>query len=108
MEILSKEKGKYYIVEVEGRLDTSNYEELSKELNKITDSGNKFLVLNLDKLEYISSSGLRVFLTVLKSLRAIEGDVILCCMNDKIKSVFEVSGFLTLFNVVEGLENLDN
>ncbi len=108
MEIEIKEKGKYVIVDIEGRLDTSNYEELATELNAITDSGKKFLVLNLDKLEYISSSGLRVFLSVLKSLRAIEGDVILCCMNDKIKSVFEVSGFLTLFNVVDGIENLNN
>ncbi len=106
MEITVAEKGNNVIITVSGRLDTSNYEEFADKLKTIIDTGKKFLVLNLKGLEYISSSGLRVFLSTLKTLRAVEGDVILCCLNENIKSVFEVSGFLSLFRVENSIENL--
>lgn len=107
MEIKSKEEGKYLMLTVSGRVDTSNYEEFAKELQVFIEGGKKFLALDLENLEYISSSGLRVFLSTLKALRAVEGDVILCCMNDKIKSVFEISGFLSLFRVEDSLSSLN-
>lgn len=106
MNMISSEKGKYLILNIEGRVDTSNYEKFAQELQIHIDGGKKFLVLDLQKLDYISSSGLRVFLSILKTLRAIEGDVILCCLNDKIKSVFEVSGFLSLFRAIDNVEEL--
>jgi anti-sigma B factor antagonist len=107
MNITSKENGKYLVLSVEGRIDTSNYEQFATQLQAFVDQGKKFLVLNLKELDYISSSGLRVFLSNLKTLRAIEGDVVLCCMNDKIKGVFEVSGFLSLFRVEDCADNID-
>jgi len=106
MNITTQEQGNNIIITLKGRLDTSNYEKFSDELTSIIESGKKFLVLNLEGLEYISSSGLRVFLSSLKTLRAVEGDVILCCMNENIKSVFEVSGFITLFRVEDKVENI--
>ena len=107
MEIVNKEQGKYLILSIVGRLDTSNYEDFSNELQVFIDDGKKFLVMDLEKLDYISSSGLRVFLSSLKKLRAIEGDVVLCCLNEKIKSVFDVSGFLALFRVEDNTDFID-
>jgi len=104
MNITTSEEGKYFVIKVANRIDTSNYEEFSEKIQKFIDEGKKFLVMDLNELEYISSSGLRIFLKILKSLREIEGDVILCCMNDKIKSVFEVSGFLTFFENEDSIE----
>ena len=107
MNIISKEIGKYIHIKIVGRIDTSNYEVFSNELQIFIDEGKKFLVLDLDGLEYISSSGLRIFLKVLKSLRAIEGDVVLCCLNNKIKSVFEISGFLSFFNLADNIDSIE-
>lgn len=106
MEITVTEKGNNVIISLDGRLDTSNYEEFAEKIKEVIDAGKKFLVLNLKNLEYISSSGLRVFLSTLKTLRSVEGDVILCCLNKNIKSVFEVSGFLSLFRVEDSSEFL--
>ncbi len=106
MEIKTKENGNFFVISVSGRLDTSNYEIFADKLKDIIEKGKKFLILDLQGLEYISSSGLRVFLSTLKSIRAIEGDVVLCCLNDKIKSIFEVSGFISLFRVESKLENI--
>ncbi len=107
MVITSKEKGKYLYIEIEGRIETSNYEVFERKLQEFIDEGKKFFVLDIARLQYISSSGLRIFLKVLKTLRAIEGDVTLCCLNDKIRSIFEMSGFLSLFNSVENIDSLE-
>jgi anti-anti-sigma factor len=108
MKLKSSEKGKYTIIEIEGRIDTSNYESFSQEIQSYIDKGVKFIVMEMSKLEYISSSGLRVFLSSLKTLRAIEGDVALCCLNDKIKNVFEVSGFLDLFGSFDNYDAIED
>jgi len=107
MNIISKEVGKYIHITIVGRIDTSNYEIFSNELQVFIDEGKKFLILNLNDLEYISSSGLRIFLKVLKALRAVEGDVVLCCLTDKIKSVFEMSGFLSFFNLADNIDSIE-
>jgi len=106
MNIISKEIGKYIHIKIVGRIDTSNYEVFSDELQVFIDEGKKFLIFDLEGLEYISSSGLRIFLKVLKSLRAVEGDVVLCCLNNKIKSVFEISGFLSFFNLADNIDSI--
>ena len=107
MDITIQEKENYVLVTLNGRLDTSNYEDFSNQLNTFIESGTKFLVIDLKNLEYISSSGLRVFLSTLKTLRSIEGDVILCCMNNNIKSVFEISGFISLFRIEDNIDNIN-
>ena len=107
MDITTQEKDSYVIVTLNGRLDTSNYEDFANQLNVLIETGAKFLVINLKNLEYISSSGLRVFLSTLKTLRSIEGDVVLCCMNENIKSVFEVSGFISLFRVEDSIDSIN-
>jgi anti-anti-sigma factor len=52
-------------------------------------------------LEYISSAGLRVLLMVAKRVKTVQGQFILCGMNEQIRTVFDVSGFLTIFRVQE-------
>ncbi len=108
MNLKSREKGKYTIVEIEGRIDTSNYEDFAQQLQIFIDKGVKFIVFEMSKLEYISSSGLRIFLSSLKTLRAIEGDIALCCLSEKIKNVFEVSGFLDLFGSFENIDAVED
>lgn len=63
------------------------------------DAGQARLVVSLDKLEYISSSGLRVLLATLKKVRKQQGDIRLACLKSNIKEVFDISGFTQLFNI---------
>jgi len=99
MELKYRKEGEILVVELSGRLDTSNYESFSNDLFKKLEEGDKYVVLDLEGLDYISSSGLRVFLSALKQMRANKGDIALCCMSEKINDVFEISGFSSLFKV---------
>ncbi|MCK5856363.1 MAG: STAS domain-containing protein [Bacteroidales bacterium] len=105
MELKFRKEGDATVLELKGRLDTSNYESFSEELFAKLEDGDKYIIMDMEDLDYISSSGLRVFLSALKKIRANEGDIALCCMSDKINEVFEISGFSSLFKVFVSLSD---
>ncbi len=92
------------IVQIEGRLDTTNYGELEHHLSSLTDKKELIILLDLEKMEYISSSGLRILLMFLKKLKALEGRFMLCGLSKDIKEIFEISGFINIFEIFENQE----
>ncbi len=101
MEILEKEIGNVYLISIGGNLDAYSVNDVESKLNSLIDSGHVRLVVSLDKLEYISSSGLRVLLVTLKKVRKQQGDIRLACLKSNIKEVFDISGFTQLFNILD-------
>jgi len=104
MEIVFENIDDKVVFSVIGRLDTSNYEIASEKINEKIDGGALMMVADLSKMDYISSSGLRVFLSVLKKLKAAGGNIALCGIQPKIKEVFEISGFNSLFIITDTKE----
>lgn len=68
-------------------------------VKNLMDEGEKKIIINLEKTDYLSSSGLRVFLGTAKKLTATGGAVKLCCPNDVVKEILEISGFTTILDV---------
>ena len=101
MEILGKKIGSVSIVSLGGRLDADASSELEKKLNALVEVDEVCLVVSLEKLDYISSSGLRVLLASLKNVRKREGDIKLSCMKPYIKQVFDIAGFSQLFSIYD-------
>jgi len=99
MEILEKKIGNVYLISIGGNLDAYSVNDVESKLNSLIDAGQVRLVVSLDKLEYISSSGLRVLLVTLKKVRKQQGDMRLACLKSNIKEVFDISGFTQLFNI---------
>ncbi len=94
--IVSKE---YTLVSVEGRVDTTNALEFEKPLTEVINGGCKKLILDCSGLNYISSSGLRIFLVVQKKMKALNGHFILCCLQPSIREIFDISGFSSIFSM---------
>jgi len=90
------EEDKLY-VSVEGRLDTITSPDLEKEINDSIE-GVKELTLDFEKLEYISSSGLRVLLAEQKVMNK-QGSMKLINVNDTIMEIFEVTGFTDILTI---------
>jgi len=84
-----------------GRLDAYASSEVEKKLNGLIDAAQVRLVVSFDKLEYISSSGLRVLLATLKRVRKQQGDIRLACVKPSIKEVFDMAGFTQLFTILD-------
>jgi len=99
MEVKIIEKDQVLVAELAGRLDTAVSQEVSLQLQPLVDNADKTLVLDCKKLEYISSSGLRIFLTIRKAAAAKGGKVIVRDISSEIRQVFMMTGFLNLFEV---------
>lgn len=92
------------IVRPRGRLDSSSAPEMERLVTEQLDAGVQRLVLDFTSLDYISSAGLRVVLLAGKRLRASKGKLVLTGLQDMVREVFEMSGFLALFAVAPTLE----
>jgi anti-sigma B factor antagonist len=101
LDLIEKKAGDADILHLSGRLDAYSANDAEKKLDAMIEAGQIKLVLNLEKLEYISSSGLRVFLSELKKVRKQQGDIKLACMKPNIKEVFDIAGFTQLFNIFD-------
>ena len=99
MKVEIKEKDQIMVAQLSGRLDTAVSQEVSTQLQPLVDNADKTLVLDCKELEYISSSGLRIFLTIRKAAATKGGRVIVRNISSEIRQVFMMTGFLNLFEV---------
>ncbi|MBR5231475.1 MAG: STAS domain-containing protein [Clostridia bacterium] len=84
-------------VAIEGRLDTMTAPELEKALEKIWSGVSEF-VLDMTRLEYVSSAGLRVILKAQKIMSR-QGKMKLVGVNESIMEVFEITGFTDILTI---------
>lgn len=87
--------------EFKGRLDTLAATECMPQLAPIRENADKNIVLECKDLEYISSSGLRIFLSILKDVKAKGGSLVLKNVNKDIRNIFSITGFHKLFNIAD-------
>ena len=83
-----------------GRLDTPSAVKAQQEIVPLLENADKEIILDCTNLEYISSSGLRLFLALRKETSAKGGKVIVKNINDEIKKVFQMTGFYNLFTIL--------
>ena len=86
-------------VQLIGRLDTPASPEVEKALEPVHEDATGTIILDCKELEYISSSGLRIFLSLRKSAAAKGGRVIVKDINSDIRQVFMMTGFLNIFEI---------
>jgi anti-anti-sigma factor len=86
------------------RIDSNNADEAEAAVRALLDEGYLRLLFDLSELAYISSAGLRVVLMTAKMLGRSGGRLALCRLNDNVRQVFEVSGFLPMLQVYKERE----
>ena len=82
---------------LEGRLDTPASAATEKAMSPLLSCENQDIIIDCTKLEYISSSGLRIFLSVLKNTKPRGCHVYIRGLNDSLRQVFAMTGFTNLF-----------
>ena len=89
-----------FLVTLEGELDTAAAAEVEQTLQPLYNSQGKDVMIDCSQLEYIASSGLRILISILKGAKAGGSTVVLKGLNDDIKDVFKLTGFINLFEIV--------
>ncbi|HBL73663.1 MAG: hypothetical protein A2W90_14255 [Bacteroidetes bacterium GWF2_42_66] len=104
MNITTQNTGDGILIQVEGRIDTTNYNEFESAVNEVLKDDVKQIYLDCNGLNYISSSGLRIFLTVQKKMMAVGGKLKLFAMQPAIKEIFDISGFSSIFSIYPDMD----
>ena len=86
-----------FIATLEGEMDTAAAVEVETVLKPLYTSNGKDVIIDCKDLEYIASSGLRILLGILKGAKASGSTVTLRDVNDDIKSVLQLTGFISIF-----------
>lgn len=92
---LEEIEGKY-VATLEGEMDTAAATEAEEVLKPLYNSDGKDVIIDCNGLEYIASSGLRILLGILKAAKASGSKVTLRGVNDDIKNVFKLTGFISI------------
>ncbi|OHD71519.1 MAG: anti-anti-sigma factor [Spirochaetes bacterium RBG_16_49_21] len=102
MDLKIKKVGNVNVIYLSGRLDVHLSAEIEKEINGlIQNEPDTHLLLNLTGVEYMSSSGLRIFVSTMRILNEQKRRLALCNMNNAVKKIFEVVELVDMFDIYD-------
>jgi anti-sigma B factor antagonist len=101
MTIEATELERAVLLKVSGRMDAESAPQFEQACEQWIRGGARHLIADLDGLEYVSSLGLRSFLSVAQKLQPLLGSLILCGLRGLPRQVFEMTRLIGLFPVFE-------
>lgn len=104
LKISVEEKGTVLLVRLIGELDHHTAEELRAKVEEKLQREVKHIVLNLEQLSFMDSSGLGVILGRYKQVKAIGGEMVVCAISPAVKRLFELSGLFKIIRLEENEE----
>lgn len=96
--------GEIAVVTVLSRVDANSAKEVEKGMSELLNGGAKKIICDFSGNEYISSAGLRVFLSVLKTMKKTNGSIVLCSLRPHVREVFDMAGFTPLFTMSDSVD----
>jgi anti-anti-sigma factor len=100
MDIVEEREGDVLVLVPVGRLDTTTSRDFEKKLLELVNGGNVHYVIDFERLEYVSSAGLRVLVMLGKRLPGMGGSLVLSSLSPQVKEVFDIAGFTRIFQIV--------
>ena len=97
MKTTIKEQADGLVAILEGRLDTAAAPETEKAMSPLYECEGRDVIIDCTNLEYIASSGLRILISILKGAKTTGSHVVMRGVNDDIKNVFKLTGFISIF-----------
>ena len=94
-------QGDTYVVDLNGEIDVYTSPKVKDAIGDLIDKGHYNLVINLEKVRYIDSTGLGVLIGGLKRVREHGGTVNLVCTNPQIKKIFDITGLVKIFGIYD-------
>lgn len=99
MEIRVSDQDQVRLLEVSGRIDSMNANELGDALTREIDEGHTQIVLDLAGVDYMSSAGLREIVSALKRVKRGTGDLRIAQPSERVLEVLEMAGLDTIFQI---------
>lgn len=110
MEISASQVDNSVIINIKGEIDLHTVDQFKQKLDKQIAKGHKNLILNLEQVDFIDSSGIGAILSKYKQLNKQKGKLVMVNVRPKIRRIFEVSGILRIIDIysseTEAVENI--
>ncbi len=104
----SVQKPDVTVIALKGRLDVHYSSEVETEINQLIDKGRKKLVISLNDVEYLSSSGLRIFIAISRKLKDAGGQLKLIKLNETAMKIFKIVELIDIFDIYDSEEKAVN
>ena len=104
---IAKEAKGVYVIKLIGRIDSDTYGHMDMKVRPLLTSSTRVIILDMDKVDYVSSAGLGVIFGIKNFLEGNKGSLIISSLKPHVKKVFEVVKALPTENVFESREELD-
>jgi len=104
MELNINENSGVQVVKIVGNLDTNTSPEAESTINNLINEGSDKMIVDLSEAGFVSSAGLRVFLSTAKQVTAKGGAVKFCGANEVVQEILDISGFSGILDVKTSLD----
>ena len=99
LEIETKAVGNALILRLEGRIDAVSSAILEKSLVEAIDKQHSKIALDFTKVDYLSSAGMRLLLSMTKKLKSVEGNLCIFSIHDDVMEIIKMAGFERILSI---------
>jgi len=103
--ILTETEDDFAVIKLDGAVDAHTAPQFEEAVQNVIDEGQNNIIVDCEKLTYISSAGLGVFMGFVEEVRDADGDIKICGLSEKVKQPFEILGFESLFHFCPDVES---
>lgn len=90
---------KYWLVGAQGRMDHNLTPQFEQTLASLLNEGNRFIIIDLSRITYINSGGLRTLVSGWRQANKLQGKLVLCGLNERLLEIFTMVGFEKVFDI---------
>ncbi len=108
MEIEVRNRDKVAILDINGEIDLYNAPEIKSKIGELMESGKSDIIINLEKVSYIDSSGIGVLISSLSSLKKAGGSLKIINVFASVRKVFELTKLTSFFDIYDSEDNAMN
>ena len=98
------ERGKYAVLSVHGEVDVYTAPKFRERLIELVTEGKHQIVVDLEGVDFLDSTGLGVLVGALKRVRAHEGSLLLVCTQERLLKIFRITGLAKVFPIYDSVE----
>ena len=102
--VVEEDRNGHVVLAVEGEVDLSTAPRLREKLVELVSAGHRKLVVDLERVGFLDSSGLGVLVGGLKRARTHDGDITIVCTQRRILKVFEITGLTDVFTICQTVD----
>jgi len=108
MQFITEQIQSITVVTIKGRVDAASSDDLYASLTTLLHEGQKYLLINCEEIEFLSSGGMRAFLLTIKEIEKHKGKIVFSKFNDVIKEILHLSGMSKYFHHFDDLTDALN